>query len=307
MQEIQDLLSVFQTISPNWEQGEYASVLEDAFKTITDKIWSGSLHDEDANKPNVADDELTNDASADAVDRNLREAQHLIDAFRLSQKAKMVESISKMTEDLLQGTSLADFCEKNGVGKAPDSDFNSLFNTEPDAALKMLQTYSQYAEKLKLFAKKVHAVQAESQAIDTHAEVNVEETIPYYFEGVEFDTEQLSTLCAKLIEKKWLDKNTKIDDFIYFFSGQGKEPVKRLRWMDSTVFLATFLMLSTRDRSLWKKASHIFLAPSRKDGKHYPINATNIRNVYSSAKIADIYPENQAKVKAILYSVKKEI
>lgn len=303
-QNIKDLLSVFQKISPNWGNEDYASALEDTFKMISDKIWSNTLHDEDAKKPSVADDELTDDASADAVERNLREAQHLIGAFRLSVKAKMVENISKMTEDLMQGTSLAEFCKKYEVGEASDDDAFSLFNNEPNAALKMLQTYTQYAEKLKLFTKKVHAVQAESQAIDAHAEVNAEETIPHYFEGVEFDKEQLSTLCAKLIDKRWLDKNTNVDDFIYFFSGQGKEPTKRLKWMDSTVCLATFLMLSTRDRSLWKKASYIFLAPSRKDGKHYPINATNIRNVYSSAKIADIYPENQAKVKAILSSVK---
>lgn len=303
-QEIKDLLSVFQTISPNWENEDYASALEETFKTISDKIWSNTLHGEDAKKPNVADEELTNDASADAVNRNLREAQHLIDAFRLSQKAKMVENISKMTEDLLQGSSIADFCKKNNVGEASDVDGFSLFNTEPNAALKMLQTYSQYAEKLKLFTKKVHAVQAESQAIDTHTEVNAEETIPYYFEGVEFDKEQLSVLCAKLIDKRWLDKNTNVDDFVFFFSGQGKEPVKRLKWMESSVLLAIFLKGTTQDKSLWKKASRIFLAPSRKDGKHYSINATNIRNVYSSAVIADIYPENQQKVKAILSSVK---
>lgn len=84
-----------------------------------------------------------------------------------------------------------------------------------------------------------------------------------YFPSIYKDDNKLIKLCNKLIENGYLDKNTSIDDFVYFFSGRGKAPKKNLEWIPNNVELAFFLdSYCTKFKhdipEKWKKAQIIF-------------------------------------------------
>ena len=293
MADIRELLSVFQTISPDKDS---STELEARFQQFADFIWNNTFHDEVAVKPTVSEDELSGSTNEKDIEFNLKKAESMVRAFHLSRKIMMSEEFSKMTEEQVKGLSIVDFCKKYGYS---DDYLHNMFKR--DDVSKTIQTYIQYSEKIKLFVQKVQNVQDESQAIDTHAEVRDDiQPIPDYFEGVDYDEQQLRILCSSLVESHWLDSKTKVDDFVYFFSGNGSIPTQRLKWMKETVMLSIFLKEATRDRYVWKKAAQIFLAPSRKDGKMYPVNATNIRNGYSNAIINVSYPYNRKQVMGIL-------
>ena len=293
MADIRELLSAFQTISPDKDS---STELEARFQQFADFIWNNTFHDEVAVKPTVSEHELSGSTNEKDVECNLRETESMVHAFHLSRKIMMSEEFSRMTEEQVRGLSIADFCKKYGYS---EDYLHNMF--ERDDVSKTIQTYIQYSEKIKLFVKKVQGVQVDSQAIDTYAEVrDNEQPISDYFEGVDYDEQQLRILCSSLVESHWLDSKTKVDDFVYFFSGNGSIPTQRLKWMKETVILSIFLKEVTRDRYVWKKAAKIFLAPSRKDGRMYPVNATNIRNGYSNASINESYQYNRKQVMSIL-------
>jgi len=296
MPDIQNLFSVFSSISPSWENGEYTSELEARFQQFADFIWNNTFHDEVAVKPTVSENELSGSTNEKNIEYNLRKTESMVRAFHLSRKIMMSEEFSRMTNEQVKGLSIADFCKKYGYSE----DYLEDIFVDKEVS-KTIQTYIQYSEKIKLFVEKVQGVQVDSQAIDTYAEVrNNEQPISDYFEGVDYDEQQLRNLCSSLIESHWLDSKTKVNDFVYFFSGNGSIPTQRLKWMKETVILSIFLKEVTRDRYVWKKAAQIFLAPSRRDGKMYPVNATNIRNGYSNATINESYPYNRKQVTSIL-------
>ena len=244
----------------------------------------------------MSEDELSDSTNVNDIENNLEKTEAMVRAFHLSRKIMMSEEFSKMTEEQVKGISIVDFCKKYGYSE--DYLHNMLGG---DDVSKTIQTYIQYSEKIRLFVQKVQNVQDESQAIDTHVDVREDvEPILNYFEGVDYSEEQLRKLCTSLVESHWLDSKTKVDDFVYFFSGRGSIPTPRLMWMEKTVLLSIFLKEVTRDRYVWRKAAQIFLAPSRRDGRMYPVNATNIRNGYSNATINESYPYNRKQVMSIL-------
>ena len=74
-----------------------------------------------------------------------------------------------------------------------------------------------------------------------------------------YTLEQLSKIFDHLISNQYLDGGTPKEDFIYFFSGQGKSTQTQLKWIGSKVDAALFIeMFFSDDMTKWKKAEIIF-------------------------------------------------
>ena len=293
---IDSIFSSFMTIPSTWENGEIPSELEKKFQAFADFIWNNTYHDEDAVKPFIKDDELSGISSPDEVKDNLQKAERMVKAFHLSRKMMMSEDFRRLSAEQVEGMSIIEFFKKYGY---TEDDFFGIFKQEGTKSI--LDAYGQYAEKIRLFVEKVHAVQANSQAIENRV-VREGNPIPYYFERVRFKDGQLTKLFDILLDNQWLDSRTNKEDFIYFFSGVGKEPTKRLKWVERSVILSLFLKAVSLDSKLWLKASKIFLAPSN-SGQYLPVKADSIRSNFSSAQCLDTYKKNYILVNDILNQI----
>lgn len=102
------------------------------------------------------------------------------------------------------------------------------------------------------------------------------------FEGVYFpnlykNETQLAKLCKELISRNYLHEETSIEDFIYFFSGEGNTPEHHLTWYGNQVVLGVFLdcyfiKVSHEIPNKWKISQKIF---SRKGLRQSLNNAKN--------------------------------
>lgn len=77
--------------------------------------------------------------------------------------------------------------------------------------------------------------------------------------NLDYNEEQFKSIYNFLIDGKYLESTTDLNDFIYYFSGNGDKPQHGLKWLGSKVNLALFLAeLCNNDGKKWEKAKNIF-------------------------------------------------
>ena len=77
--------------------------------------------------------------------------------------------------------------------------------------------------------------------------------------NLDYNEEQFKSIYNFLIDGKYLESTTALNDFIYYFSGNGDKPQHGLKWLGSKVNLALFLAeLCNNDGKKWEKAKNIF-------------------------------------------------
>ena len=120
-------------------------------------------------------------------------------------------------------------------------------------------------------------------------DVCVVEDKPLHYEGGYTD-ENLNYIYEYLTKGRYIDRNTKLEDLIYYFSGRGNPPQEKIKWTASTALLCAFIneLFPNLDRK-WKTTSYIF---DRKcSGSNYN-NAgkdalTKFNGLYNEIKKAD--------------------
>lgn len=126
------------------------------------------------------------------------------------------------------------------------------------------------------------------------------QSIPVRFEGVHLSEQQVRTICNNLIEKHLIEPTTDEDNFVYFFTGIGDVPYRRLRWIGkNNTLLTIFLKEMSTDTRIWQKASRIF-ETRRKDGGYAPAKANVLRETYRNALEKEVYLSNVREIKAII-------
>lgn len=77
--------------------------------------------------------------------------------------------------------------------------------------------------------------------------------------NLDYNEEQFKSVYTFLIDGKYLESTTALNDFIYYFSGKGDKPKNGLKWIDKKVNLALFIdKLCNKDNRKWVKAKEIF-------------------------------------------------
>ncbi|MBQ8337093.1 MAG: hypothetical protein IJY44_06145 [Bacteroidaceae bacterium] len=90
-----------------------------------------------------------------------------------------------------------------------------------------------------------------------NVQVQVEVERKPYYEG--YSVEKITQLFDFLIKKGFLDCNTSKDEFIYYFTGVGEQPINTLKWCRTNVQLAILIgKLFDTDEKKWHKAEQIF-------------------------------------------------
>lgn len=92
-----------------------------------------------------------------------------------------------------------------------------------------------------------------------HPTKGVVEALPY-FEGLkDYTREQLEDMYEGLIDEEFLSRDTSIEDFLYYFTGEGNKPSIKLRWMGKQGKLALFIDYFFDVKNKWKRAEQIFM------------------------------------------------
>lgn len=77
--------------------------------------------------------------------------------------------------------------------------------------------------------------------------------------NLDYNEEQFKSIYDFLINGKYLESTTALEDFIYYFSGKGNKPHHGLKWIDKKVNLAIFInTFCNNDNKKWVKAKQIF-------------------------------------------------
>ena len=77
--------------------------------------------------------------------------------------------------------------------------------------------------------------------------------------NLDYNEEQFKTIYNFLIDGKYLESTTALNDFIYYFSGNGDKPQHGLKWINKKVNLALFLAeLCNNEEKKWERAKNIF-------------------------------------------------
>lgn len=301
---ISDFIDSISFINPDTLQEEgidaFSNRIENAFQNFSEYVWNKLPHDEKDEMPSIfGAPSVRSDFSVRQEAEEAEESLAILGieedfAVEIQSDNDVCASLNKL-DSIIQGVPISmDMLEQYHVDKLSKEKMSQVMEAAVD-------TCHQYTIMMNLFIQRVAEICADNQAIDSNAFfVEPAEQITAFFRGVNRDKTYLSKVCSKLIDSFWLDKKTDINDFIYFFSGEGHAPYRRLKWMESSVLLSIFLKEFTTSDRLWKIASKVFLAPSRKDEKYYPVDADKIRCNYSCAQVADIYPDNLRKVKEML-------
>lgn len=125
------------------------------------------------------------------------------------------------------------------------------------------------------------------------------EKIEYkYFKHSVLNQEQAKKLMKHLIKESLIDPDTNEQDFLYYFSGTGCEPIERLKWQSSVILLAIYIKaIGNREhRPEWKVAENIF------EG----ISASSLSDNYSkpfsknSSRSFDTFFENKKRVDEVI-------
>ena len=110
-------------------------------------------------------------------------------------------------------------------------------------------------------------------------DVCVGEDKPLHYEGGYTD-ENLNYIYEYLTKGRYIDRNTKLEDLIYYFSGRGNPPQEKIKWTASAALLSLFVMkIFKEDKNKWKIANKIFTSDRFKE-----CSARNYQNVGEAIK-----------------------
>lgn len=77
--------------------------------------------------------------------------------------------------------------------------------------------------------------------------------------NLNYNEEQFKSIYTFLVDGKYLESTTALEDFIYYFSGKGDKPHHGLKWIDKKVNLAQFIdTLCNKENRKWVIAELIF-------------------------------------------------
>lgn len=77
--------------------------------------------------------------------------------------------------------------------------------------------------------------------------------------NLNYNEEQFKSIYTFLVDGKYLESTTALNDFIYYFSGKGDKPKNGLKWIDKKVNLAQFIdTLCNKEKKKWVIAELIF-------------------------------------------------
>ena len=89
--------------------------------------------------------------------------------------------------------------------------------------------------------------------------VNDKESDELSHYNLDYNEVQFKSIYTFLVDGKYLESTTTLNDFIYYFSGKGNKPQHGLKWLGSKVNLALFLAeLCNNEDKKWEKAKNIF-------------------------------------------------
>lgn len=118
-------------------------------------------------------------------------------------------------------------------------------------------------------------------------EGSVEKAVPH-FEG--YSVQKITELYNFLIERGYLDAHTPEDDFIYYFTGEGKVPASCLKWCKTKNknTLSLFVKNLVGDQAhFWEKSEKIFGVTGLK-GSYYQMGEDKIRTHELTDFIVDL-------------------
>ena len=93
------------------------------------------------------------------------------------------------------------------------------------------------------------------QKYGVNNEVATSSSAPH-FKGLNISEEQASKLYDKLVPSRLED--TGKSDFIYYFTGKGKQPSNKLIWKGDAIFLSNIMSILSPNRIPWKQMDTIF-------------------------------------------------
>lgn len=179
---------------------------------------------------------------------------------------------------LTGNSNLEDGCDAMGIPCSIDNLLNygeMLFSTYKNAAVMIEDFVTRTASMV--------MTEDEIKEFTSHRE----------FENVHFpclydDVEKLEHLCYKLINHGYLEKSTSTNDFVYFFSGNGKIPNEHLKWIKSNIELAMFLdccFIKLNIKPRWKISEKIFNVKNLKQSR----NNTESKKASEVMKINNLF------------------
>lgn len=123
------------------------------------------------------------------------------------------------------------------------------------------------------------------------------EPIPHYT-SLNYEDNELLTMCHILKKDGYIDSSTKDEDFIYCMTGRGQRPVQRLVWKKSQTLLCVFvkMLMMEEESTLWTKTAQIF---AHKEPSHR-LNGDSLRNNYARAKMYDAFKRNEKQIQNLL-------
>ena len=126
------------------------------------------------------------------------------------------------------------------------------------------------------------------------------EPITYFFSNVDPSENELREIYNRLVWNQWIDDGqTSEDDFVYFFSGVGRPPKKRIRWKESGVLLSFFVKRICNDTRIWKLCSEVF--ELRDNSLQFrPVDGKKLNVTYYSASQREVHLTDTNAVDKIL-------
>ena len=89
-----------------------------------------------------------------------------------------------------------------------------------------------------------------------------ESKVPH-FKKMTVPKDKLEPLYYDLISRKWLNKHTPLNDFIYYFCGEGDEPSELMKWEGKQIMLAILLSYIDGRTPEWKVIESVFADVNR--------------------------------------------
>ena len=192
-------------------------------------------------------------AHAKANQPKLKKSSKMPSAFRNTKVDSELGEVEMLVSEETGKSNIEESCEAMGI---PCSISNLIQYGEG-----LFFAYKNAAAMLEDFVKRTASMLMTEEEIKELTNYN--EFNGGFLPSIYKDVNDLRILCNKLINQGFLDINTPIEDFVYFFSGIGDVPKKNLIWVGSNVSLAIFLdsyfiNINTDIPSKWKLAQKIF-------------------------------------------------
>ena len=270
----------------------------DAVQTLVDYVWENTVHDYGSAKPEIFSGALSCSYDPSPLSDGIEEELASIDNA-LSNLGMPNEVVPIFPDNAIwlpiEHRSLNEYVVQFATGDIPDS--------EKLAKLRNLQ--ESFYEAAMLANKYMAQILSQRSVANFELQVQEKEAISTFFTDVDYDTDQLGTMYRALIKKRWIDKSTREEDFVYVFSGEGEPPTSRIKWNETSILLACFLATITGGRNRWSKASKVFAVRSDNDNAYHPVSRDAIKANYSNAlnNDTDAYQDNINKVKELLSSI----